>query len=115
MKTTATTAMETLLALPPLSTIVQAKAFATADRLAHNGLWMKNFSTGHGKIGEMISDPIFKMPRDRMKAEVSFMRRYETIRPSRDEWWEGRLSCLPEDGWVGFTDGYKTLNFELFL
>lgn len=63
MKTTATAAMDTLLSVPPLDVVVKARAFATADRLAQNGMWTSNFRTGHGKIGEVISSPIFSMPR----------------------------------------------------
>jgi len=47
MRTTATAAMEALLYVPLIQTIVKAKAFATADRLLQNDLWMSNFTTGH--------------------------------------------------------------------
>jgi len=39
MKTTATAAMEMLIAIPPVQAFVQAKTSATADRLVQNELW----------------------------------------------------------------------------
>lgn len=110
MKTTPTAGMEVLLAVPPVDLIVKAKAFATADRLVQNGLWTPNFGTGHGKIGSLISDPIFSMPRDRMTPEVSFERRFDVVIPSRLDWLNGWPTGLPDDGWVRFTDGSKTKN-----
>ena len=108
MKTTATAALETLVAIPPIHIYIKKKAFATADRLALNGLWMKNFKVGHGKIRDWITDPIFDMPRDRMIPETNFEKNFETILPSREEWLDGWPTCLPEDGLVCFTDGSKT-------
>lgn len=108
MKTTATAAMETLLCVPPVDLIVKAKAFATADRLAQNGLWTPNFRSGHGKILNLISDPIFAMPRDRIKPELNFVMNFRTIIPERQAWLNGWPDGLPDSQLMMFTDGSKT-------
>lgn len=107
MRSTATAAMETLMALPPIQMIVQAKAFATADRLTQNSLWMRNFDSGHGAIKRLISDRVFDMPRDRLVQEISFVKHYQVVIPERAEWLQGWPEGLPLDGRVGFTDGSK--------
>lgn len=48
MRSTETSAMEILVNIPPVRTIVEARAFETAGRLSLNGLWNKNFTSGHG-------------------------------------------------------------------
>lgn len=108
MKTTATAAMETLLCMPPVDLVVKARAFATADRLAQNGLWASNFQSGHGMITGLISDPIFNMPRDRMKPELNFAKNFEVFFPERQDWLDGWPTYLPKDRLVRFTDGSKT-------
>lgn len=108
MKTTATAAMETLLSVQPVDLIVNAKAFATADRLMQNGLWTPNFGTGHGKILNLTSNPIFNMPRDRMKPELNFQMNFETILPDRQDWLDNWPVNLPKSEITIFTDGSKT-------
>lgn len=108
MKTTATAAMETLMALPPIQTSVKSKAFASADRLRQNQLWVKNFKVGHGKIREVVTDQVFDMPRDRMIPKTNFVMNFETILPERSDWLVSWPKCLPVDGLVSFTDGSKT-------
>lgn len=105
MKTTATAAMETFLAVPPLDLIVQA----TADRLAQRGIWTPNFRAGHGKICNVISNPIFGMPRDRMTHVTDFTRRFDAIVPSRQDWLDGWPADLPGNCMVRFTDGSRAL------
>jgi ribonuclease HI len=107
MGTTATAALETLLNVPPVHIVAKARAYATADRLAQNGIWSKNFWTGHGRIRNLISNPIFDMPRDRLQTEIDFLRRYEVILPERSEWSNGLSEQLSGEGCVGFTDGSK--------
>ena len=107
MKTTATAVMEILLDLPPIQTIVQVKAFATADRLQQNGMWFPNFSGGHAKIRSLIADPIFDMPRDRLTPEIDFSRRFKVVLNQRTDWLNGGLTEMFGDGLVGFTDGSK--------
>ena len=70
MKTTATAAMEALIALPPVHTIVKAKVFATADRLMQNGVWDGSFDIGHGRIRGEILDQIFDMPTAQRPDEI---------------------------------------------
>jgi len=108
MKSTATTAIEALINLPPVQAELQAKAFATADRLSQNGLWTPNFTSGHGKIKDVITDEVFAMPRDRMRPETDFVRRFEAVIPSRSEWLEGWPSRVSSEGIVSFTDGSET-------
>lgn len=105
MKTTATAAMETLLGVPPVDLIVKAKAFATANRLAQNGLWAPNFRSGHGRISDLITDPIFAMPRDRIKPELSFVMNFQAIFPERQAWQNGLPEGLPDSEIIIFTDG----------
>ena len=87
MKTTATSAMEILIDIPPIKTVVEARAFMTADRLTQNGMWTTNFHSNHGKIKDLIKDHVFDrfMNRDRILPETSFERHFETIIPSRNE------------------------------
>lgn len=89
MKSKATTAMADVL---PVQTVIRARAFPTADRLAQNDLCTRHFETNHGSIRKVIANPIFDMPRDRMITNMDFVRHYEAILPSRSEW----LDCLPE-------------------
>lgn len=109
MKTTATAAMETMLSMQPIDLMVNAKAFATADRLAQNGLWTPNFRTGHGRIVDLVSNPIFSLPRDRMMPELNFVRHFEATLPERQDWLNGWPVSLPRDERVIFTDGSKTI------
>ena len=108
MKSTATTAMETLIAVPPVQVSIKARAFATADRLTQNGLWTRGFTTGHGKIRGLIQDPILDMPRDRIKPEINFERQFDCVLTSRDAWLDSWPNSLPAEGKMGFSDGSKT-------
>jgi len=38
---------------------------------------MRDFTIGHGETKKEILDPIFGMPRHRMKPEITFEKRYE--------------------------------------
>ena len=110
MKTTATAAMETLLNVPPLDLIIQARAFATADRLVQNGLWTSNFQAGHGKIRGVVDSPVFGMPRDRMTPVTDFTKRFDATFLGRVDWLNGWPTGLSRGSKVRFTDGSKTPN-----
>ncbi|XP_037034255.1 retinol dehydrogenase 12-like [Bradysia coprophila] len=110
MKTTATAAMETLLNVPPLDLIIQARAFATADRLVQNGLWTSNFRAGHGKICGVVESPVFGMPRDRMTPVIDFTKRFDATFLGRADWLNGWPTGLSRGSKVRFTDGSKTPN-----
>ena len=43
-------AIETLIVMPHVQTIIKARAFASEDRLVQNGIWTMYFKTGHVKI-----------------------------------------------------------------
>src|ERR1700704_4424347 len=105
MKTTATAAMETVLNVPPLDIVMKAKAFATVDRLVQSGMWTPYFRAGHGKIGRIVSDPIFDMPRDRTTPVIDFTRRFDAVFPSREDWLSNWPTDLPSDCLVRFPDG----------
>ena len=100
-------AMEILLNLPPVHIVVQAKAFATADRLVQNGMWSPNFERSHGKIRKKIENEVFEMPRDRLRPETGFTKLFETTLVSRAEWQDGWPVRLPKGDHVCFTDGSK--------
>ena len=108
MKTTSTAALEALLDLPPIQLVVQAKAYTVADRLQHNGLWTPNFETGHGRIRNLISDPILDMPRDRMIPEICFRKNFNTVIMSRTELLSNVPNTLTDAQHRCFTDGSKT-------
>jgi len=110
MKTTATAAMETLLNVPPLDIVVKARAFATADRLTQNGIWNPYFKVGHGKIINIISNPVFDMPRDWMTPVTDFTRRFDAKIPTKEDWSEGWPRNLNGNSVIKFTDGSKTLD-----
>ena len=100
-------AMEILLNLPPVHIVVQAKAFATADRLVQNGMWSPNFERSHGKIRKKIENEVFEMPRDRLRPETGFTKLFETTLVSRAEWQDGWPARLAWGDHVCFTDGSK--------
>ncbi len=106
MRTTATAALETLLDLPPMDLMVQARA--TADRLEQCGQCTPNFQAGHGRIFRVISDPIFDMPRDKTLPVIDFARNFDVEFPSREDWLNGWPITSPENCKVRFTDGSKT-------
>lgn len=54
VKSTTTAVMEILAAVPQIQTVRRAKAFVTADMLAQNELWTRNFASGHGCIRKMM-------------------------------------------------------------
>lgn len=56
----------------------------------------------------MITDPIFRMPRDWMKPKINFTRHFEAVRPDREDWLNGWPINLSAERLVGFTDGSKT-------
>lgn len=100
MKSTVTAAMETILALPPVNVSIKARAFFTTDRLGQNGWWTPNFVAGHGRIREVISDPISDMPRERTLPMLDFSRNFETVFPDRLEWLQSWPRGLPANGLV---------------
>lgn len=60
--------------MPLLDLMVKAKAFTIMDTLVQNDLWTPELSAGHGKIGDLISDPVFGMPREHHLSRRSIIR-----------------------------------------
>ena len=70
-------------------------------------MWLQNFNAGHGRISNLIADPVFDMPRDRLIPEINFTRHFEAVWFDRTDWLNGWPSGLPVEGYIGFTDGSK--------
>ena len=103
--------MEILLALPPLHSFVQEKAFATLDRTALNELWLNIFVTGHSKILNLIDNLILRVQRDWLAKETNFTRKFQTILPEREDWTGTSPTWPPKDVYeeiVYYTDGSET-------
>lgn len=58
---------------------VNAKVFVTSDSLAQTGLCSSQFRTRRGKMVDLVSNPNFSLPRDRMNPELDFVMRVETM------------------------------------
>ena len=80
-----------------------AKVFVSANRLMQNGVYVRNFYIGHGRIKGEIIDRVFDILRDRMRLEISFERNFDVVSPGRYEWLESWPNSLPKGGIVSFT------------
>lgn len=104
---TATAALETLLALPPLDLFVKSVAFNASVNIRCNGWWSSSFAVGHSAIAGLIKDERLSMPSDQVKAEFMLDDNFDWEIPTVDDWCNERKKLPPTDGIVCFTDGSK--------
>ena len=112
MKTAPSMALETLETLmnwPPLYTVVQSAAAASAYRLMSTTQWQGELTQGsHTDIVGILREasPLSFLTRDRDVARYRLNNTYKVVYPERDEW-ETESGPLREQELIWYTDGSK--------
>jgi len=110
MRTTPTNAVEALICLPPLESVVQSEARSAAHRLWSLGGWSYlHPSWGHSSILMWLQqpDPIFNMGADVIRPAFNFEPKYRVTTLTREEWTKGTGIPPAIKGLDWFTDGSK--------
>jgi ribonuclease HI len=106
IKSTSTTAMETLLNMPPLDIFIKGEARMGAYRLELNNNWIKRNQQGHARITSTVTNPLLDMGSDRMLPKLTFDKPFKVL-INWEEWKQMEQQCLTK-GLVWYTDGSKT-------
>ena len=103
-------ALESLLSLPPLQSIIFGSVCSVAFRLRSLGA-SNTFETvvGHREILSCYNSllPEIDMVNDRLLPEFKFGKLFKMVLPSRDTWLSNELIFQPNDSIVFFVDGAR--------
>ena len=106
MSTCPTTALETLLNMPPLHTCVKKEAISSAHRLFQNGKFKPGDLSGHLRILEEVKLENASKPRDQMTAILDLEVPFEVIIGDRPSW-ENKELPRANNASLWYRDGSK--------
>jgi hypothetical protein len=105
MRSTPTSAMETLLMLPPLGIFIEMESIQAVYRLEYIGRF-NQARVGHSKVFTKMTEenPLLFAPFENIEPTNVFGRKVSVEFPSRIEWLDP-VSILPPNGVIFYTDG----------
>jgi len=108
VRTTPTRAMEALICLPPLESVVQGEARMAAHRLWSLGCWSYlHPNRGHSSILKRLqqSDPVYSMGLDVMRPTYNLEPKYRVTMLTRENWTRGSGAPPESKGSYGIPTG----------
>jgi ribonuclease HI len=108
MKSAPTSALETILGLPPLHLVMEAKAKSCAIRLASTEMWGSwNQTTNHCILTQfLLKHKEYWSNPDKIIAKFNFQKPFKILIPNRDNPYD--LDNVTSDTTIWFTDGSKS-------
>ena len=105
VRTAPTSALEVMLDLLPLDIYIRKEAKLTTLRLLSEGRWKRQPDSKHSDILDVVEVKFSSMPEDRIRKIHIFQQLFSTSIPSRNDWLQKGMECVPSADVTCFTDG----------